>query len=341
MRRDIIVIGGSAGCLDALQTILQSLPRDFAGSLFVVVHLPADHVSHLDKVLDRDSELPVRKASDGEPIQPGRVYVARPDHHLTLENGRVHIPRGPRENRHRPAIDPLFRTAAREYGPRVVGVLLSGMLDDGSAGIRAVRNRRGVAIIQDPEDAKWDQMPRRALRYAGADHILPANKIGPKLAELIADEGVEAMPNQGRSPAQARAQGDDPEKNLEAADANEGEGTPSVFACPECHGVLWELKQDELVRFRCRVGHSYGPQSLFKEFSQTAEAALWAAMRALEEKSAMQRRLADSMGGMEAIAGRLREQSASDDANAKVIREIIFQRDEQLEEEEPPQPMAS
>ena len=153
-------------------------------------------------------------------------------------------------------------------------------------------------------------------------------------------------PARERKSARSRGLGDDPERNLEASNGNEGEGTPSVFACPECHGVLWELKQDKLVRFRCRVGHSYGPESLSKEFSSAAETALWAAMRALEEKSAMQRRIADSVGAMDAVAKRLREQSISDDANAKVIREMIFLRDEPLGEaqpgkDEPPEQIAS
>ena len=247
--------------------ILHNLPQDFFGSLFVVVHQSADFVSQLYRVLERGGgALPARQASDGELILPSRIYVARSDHHLTLENGRVRVQRGPRENRHRPAIDPLFRTAAREYGPRVVGVLLSGMLDDGSAGMLAVRGRGGVAIIQDPQEAKWSQMPGRALRYAGADFVLRAKEIGPKIVSLTASEVT--MTGRGHGSERNRPVGDDPESNLEASNGNEGEGTPSVFACPECHGVLWELKENELVRFRCRVGHSYGPESLSKEFSQ-------------------------------------------------------------------------
>jgi two-component system chemotaxis response regulator CheB len=349
LKHDIITIGGSAGCLDPLTTIVRSLPRDFSGTILVVIHISPDYISVLDEVLARAGKLPASQPTDHELVRPGHIYVARPDHHLTLEDGRVRVQKGPRENRHRPAIDPLFRTAAREYGARVIAILLSGMMDDGSAGVLAVRSRGGIAIVQDPDEAKWDQMPRRALRYGGADFILSAEKIGPKVLTLIESKGDEAMSkkNKGKRMVGAGSANEDPEQNLEATNGDEGEGKPSVFACPECHGVLWELKENEMVRFRCRVGHSYGAESLSKELSHTAETALWAAMRALEEKAAMQKRVADSAATMETVAQRLREQSDADEANAKVIRDMIFHRDDRLEEadqfqdDEPPQQVAS
>ena len=349
MKRDIITIGGSAGCLDPLTMIVKSLPQNFPGTVFVVIHLSPDYSSVLDMLLARAGQLPASQPSDHELLRTGHIYVARPDHHLAVEDGRIRIQRGPRENRHRPAIDPLFRTAAREYGPRVIAILLSGMQDDGAAGILAVRGRGGIAIVQDPNEAKWDQMPRRALRYGGADFILSAEKIGPKVLTLMEFEGAEAMSKKDKAKRMvgAGSGNEDPERNLEATNGNEGEGTPSVFACPECHGVLWELKDNEMVRFRCRVGHSYGSESLSLELSHSAETALWAAMRALEEKAAMQKRVAESATTMEPVARRLREQSEADDANAKVIRDIIFHRDDRLEEanqfedDEPTQQVAS
>jgi two-component system, chemotaxis family, protein-glutamate methylesterase/glutaminase len=341
LQRDIIVIGGSAGSFGPLRSIVQSLPKDFAATLFVVVHVAADAGCLLDPLLSRAGHLEASNPKDGERIGSGHIYVARPDHHLTLEDGRVRVLKGPRENRHRPAIDPLFRSAARIYGPRVVAVLLSGLLDDGSAGLLAVRRRGGVAIVQDPEDARWEEMPRRALQYAGADYILPAEKIGPQLQCLTSAPEDETMTERKNEKPEATGPShDDPEANLKVARSEEGQGTPSAFACPECHGVLWELKEEKMVRFRCRVGHSYAPESLFKEFSHTTEAALWAAMRALEEKAAMQRRIADSTG-MPSLARRLQDQSASDEANAKIIREMIFHGDEQLEKEGPAQRAAS
>lgn len=260
-------------------------------------------------------------------MEKQNVYLARPDCHLVVEDGTMRIRRGPRENRHRPAIDPLFRTAARAYGRRVIGVVLSGLQDDGSAGLYAVKQRGGIAIVQDPKEAMCAEMPGRALAYASPQYVLPIQKIGPTLVGLVKnDQGETFMSRKKRKPVASgrSAKADKPDRNLNNSYFDEGEGTPSVFACPECHGVLWEIKENEMVRFRCRVGHSYGSESLATELSQTSEAALWAAMRALEEKAAINRRLADSMKRDQRTAVRLHEQSAADDANARLIRDMIF-----------------
>jgi two-component system chemotaxis response regulator CheB len=322
--QDIVVIGGSEGSLHALRTIVAGLPPTFPGSLFIVVHLSPEVPSMLDTLLSSAGRIPATQARDGEGIQPGHIYVAPSDHHLTLLDGHVGVQKGPRENRHRPAIDPLFRTAARIYGERVTGVLLSGRLDDGVAGLLAVRRRGGMAIVQAPADARAQDLPARALRYAGADYVLAAPDIAAKLIEL-AETKDEVSMREGKQQriVSKKNPADDPESNLTVATPEESEGKPSVFACPECHGVLWELKNGRLVRFRCRVGHSFGPESLSLELSLAGEAALWAAMRALEEKAAMQRRLADP-SPHSASGRRLREQSASDEENAKLIREMIF-----------------
>ena len=316
---DIVVIGGSLGAIEPLQDIVRKLPSNLRASVFVVIHIPADSSSVLDNILSQVGWLEAHQPDDGERIEGGKIYVAPPDRHLTIEGNRVRVLRGPRENRHRPAIDPLFRTAARYYGPRVVAVLLSGRLDDGSAGLMAVKGRRGVTIVQDPKDAVSAEMPENGLRYAQPDFVLAAGAIGPKLLSLI---NVESEPQRMANKDKIQQNEDE---NLEVAYPDEGEGTPSVFACPECHGVLWELKDRDLVRFRCRVGHSYAIDSLSKEFSASTEAALWAAMRALEEKGAMNRRVAESSKISKSISGRLLDQAESDDANAKIIREIIFQ----------------
>jgi two-component system chemotaxis response regulator CheB len=335
-QRDIIVIGGSAGSFEPLKTIISSLPTSLPASIFVVLHMLADAPSLLDENLSRFSRLPVIQASDNEPIRRGHIYVARPDYHLTLEPGHMRVERGPRENRHRPAIDPLFRTAAREYGPRVIGVILSGRHDDGSMGLYAVKQRGGITIVQDPAEAAATEMPHHALAYARPHYLLRAADIASNLVNLVqVDQDEIVMPTKKpRTKNNGRNQGGSPEENLKNAYFDEGEGTPSVFACPECHGVLWELKQGDLVRFRCRVGHSFGPESLAEEFSEASEAALWAAMRALEEKAAMQRRIADGLTADRKSVTRLRDQSAADDANARIIRDMIFARDSKLELDE-------
>ena len=344
--RDIVVIGGSAGSIESLKKIVGGLPSDFPGSIFVVIHVPADSPSMLARLLSNCSWLPATNPFDLEPIQRGHVYVARPDHHLTIEDGKMRVRRGPRENRHRPAIDPLFRTAARVYGPRVVGTILSGLQDDGSAGLYAVKQRGGVAIVQDPGDALWKDMPRRAIQYANPHYILPACDIPLTIVELVNDqEGERAMAR--KNPKSRSSNGrnekptlvstgglEQPSVNEETAYSDEGEGRPSVFACPECHGVLWELKDGKLVRFRCRVGHSYGAESLTRELSMASESALWAAVRALEEKAALQRRVAEGTAPDKNVASRMLDQSASDIANAHLIRDMIFRRDAELEPKE-------
>jgi len=338
------VIGGSAGSIEALQTIIASLPPEFPASLFVVVHLPADYPSILAKVLSHAGDLPTTSPIDREQIQRSCIYVARPDHHLTIEGGRMRVLRGPRENRHRPAIDPLFRTAAREYGPRVIGVVLSGLQDDGSAGLYAVKRRGGVAIVQDPKETPWSEMPGKALTYASPHYVLQARDIAANLIQLVtASESPMVKKNSKNRKSNGKNHKnklsgtgglENPTVNMETTSPEEGEGTPSVFACPECHGVLWELKDEKMVRFRCRVGHSFGTDSLAVELSIASESALWAAVRALEEKAAMQRRVADGMGGKSSVSRRLLDQSAADATNALLIRDMIFRRDAKLESDE-------
>lgn len=335
--RDIVVIGGSAGSIGPLKETLGSLPRNFPASVLVVIHVADDFPSFLDTSLARWSSLPTSHPEDNEPIRRGRVYIARSNLHLTVEDSVVRVRRGPRENRHRPAIDPLFRTAARTYGSRVIGIVLSGQDDDGSAGLYAVKQRGGIAIVQDPSDAEFDVMPRRAMEYATPHYILRTQDIASNLIQLVnpdQDETVMSTRNPNEeTPNRRQGTGKDvPDANRTTAYSDQGEGLPSVFACPECSGVLWELKDRNLTRFRCRVGHSYGVQSLARELSQASETALWAAMRALEEKAAMQRRIADGLDDTR-TAARLRDQSVSDDTNARLIRDVIFRGDAALEPE--------
>lgn len=360
-QRDIIVIGGSAGSFESLRAIISGLPAGFPASVLVVTHMMADFPSLLQEQLAQNSRLPVIEAADQDPIRRSHIYVPRPDYHLTVEAGKIRVLRGPRENRHRPAIDPLFRTAARVYGPRVIGIILSGSLDDGSVGLFAVKQRGGIAIIQDPNEAASPEMPQRALGYAMPHYVLKTRDIVPNLMNLVQPDQDEIVMSKKKAPrnnghsrsrngsrsrssagapdaAQRRARTSSApitngqnQANLKAEYFDEGEGNPSVFACPECHGVLWELREGNLTQFRCRVGHTYTTDSLVVELSEASEAALWAALRALEEKAAMQRRIADAMTVDGKSAGRLRDQSQSDEAHARVLRDMIFNRDAQLQ----------
>jgi len=326
--RDIVLIGGSSGAIEALLRLLKRLPANFPAAIFIVVHTRAEGPGLLPRVLSRASRLPALFSEHGDPIRPGQIHIAPPDHHLMLgEKDTVQVRRGPRENGSRPAIDPLFRTAAARYGPRTIAVVLSGYLDDGSAGLYAIRKRGGIGIVQDPKDALAEEMPLRAQRYAGADYVLSADDIGAKLVEL-AGEDQKVVTMKKREPTRpakvVKPTEDENQPNSYVAYPEESEGDPSVFACPDCHGVLWEIKERGAVRYRCRTGHGYSEASLNEELSRAAENALWAAMRALEEKASMARRIADSTTGPDQWKNRLNEQATSIAGHAEMLRKMIF-----------------
>lgn len=313
---DIVVIGGSTGAIDALTDVFRQLPDDFAASIFVTVHVASEAPGYLPVILERSGPLPARSPSGSERIEPRVIYVAPPDYHLLIDDGYVKLSRGPRENRHRPAIDPLFRSAARHHGSRVVGVILSGELDDGSLGLMAIKMRGGIAIVQDPNDALAPEMPRRAIRHARPDYVLQAAQIAGVLARL-SREPVNGRPpevtmsiERGRDGPLFESQGNDHKP-----------GKPSAFACPECHGVLWEVEDGELLRFRCRVGHAYTAQALNEGLSETTEAALWASLRVLEEKAALLHRMAASNN--ERAAARYQDQAQGYERHAETIRDIL------------------
>ena len=255
-KRDIVVIGASSGGVEALMRLMGDLPA----SVFVVVHLPQEHPSVLARLLDRAGPLEAKNAEDGEEMTPGRVYVAPPDHHLLLEDGRVRLTRGPKENRHRPAVDALFRTAAVAQGPRVVGVVLTGAHDDGTAGLFAIKRRGGGAIVQDPKEALFPGMPESALSFVDVDYCLPLGKMAPLLARLahedVPDRERGAYPVPDDMELEARVAGLDPS----TINSDERPGELSHFTCPECTGPPYEIEDGKLVRFRCRWGTPAPPR---------------------------------------------------------------------------------
>lgn len=320
---DIVVVGASAGGVEVLMNLVRPLPPDFPAALFVVLHVPPDSTSHLPNILMHHGNLPAAHAVDGEPITSGRIYVAPPDRHIVIEPGYVRVTHGPRENRARPAVDPLFRSAARAYGSRVVSVILSGALDDGTAGAIAVKQQGGISIVQQPEDALFPGMPTSAITNDKPDHILPIAEIPPLLMRLAREPATK----NGGNPV---SESIDKEIRLAEIDLDTIEdpskiGKPSVFACPECGGVLWELHDGKLLRYRCRVGHAYTADSLLAEQTDTSEAALWAALRGLEEKAALAERLHDRAHERRHHAAALRfaEQAAAAQQHAVVVRGLL------------------
>jgi len=288
--RDVIVLGASAGGVEPLRMIARDLDDDLPAAVFVVLHVSAGQPSALPEILDRAGPLPASVPTDGQPFERGRIYVAPPDLHLMLEPDAVRVVHGPKENRHRPSVDVLFRSAARAYGPRVIGGVLSGSLDDGTAGLVAVKIRGGVAIVQDPAEAFSAEMPKNAMRYIEVDHVAPARSIGKLLSGLTRERVDTAT----AAPPTTEMIQETQIARLDPAELSNDQkpGVQSVVACPDCRGVLWEIQEGDLLRFRCRTGHAYSPETLFQAEDEGVEQALWEALRALEERVALRRRLA-------------------------------------------------
>ena len=320
---DIIVVGASAGGVEALVALASGLPRNLPAAVFVVLHIPAQSPSLLPEILGRSGPLMAISAVDGMAIEHECIYVAPPDYHLLVEPGHVRVVRGPKENRHRPAIDPLCRSAARAYGPRVVGVVLTGSLDDGTAGLLAVKRRGGIAVVQDPNEALYPSMPRSALENVAVDYTLPLSAIGPLLARLArepaAEEGAYPVPEDMEMEAKLT------EMDMSTLNGSKRTGRPSPFSCPECGGVLWELQDGELLRFRCRVGHAFSVDSVLAEQSIALEEALWAALKTLEENVSLSRHMATQARkrGQNHIAERFEEKLDRAERHAAMIRQLL------------------
>ena len=318
-KRDIVVVGASAGGTEALTKLVRGLPADFPAAIFVVVHFPASASSVLPHILTRAGSLPAMHPDDGDAFRPGRIYVARPDCHLMIRDGRLSVRRGPRENTSRPAIDPLFRSAARTAGQRVIGIVLSGNLDDGTAGLLSIKQHGGVAVVQAPETAHYPGMPRSAIDHVPVDYVLPIERMPALLVELTSgqaatEEVVPMDPDDSMS-------GDD--EGL--VDRQTQPGSPSTMTCPECHGSLWETREGALVHFRCRVGHAYTAESLLAHQADQLEAALWTALRSLEEHAALSRRLAARASGRghSHSASAFTEQAMDAEHHASTIRNVL------------------
>jgi two-component system chemotaxis response regulator CheB len=323
LHRDIVAIGASAGGIEALSQLVSQLRHDLRAALFVVVHRPPHGVSRLARILGTHGPLPVQDAQDGQPIEPGRICVAVPDHHLLLKDGIIRVVHGPRENRFRPAIDPLFRSAARTYGPRAIGVILSGAGDDGVAGLRAIKARDGIAIVQDPADAAHPDLPSNALQSVSVDHRVPIVNLAALLRRLTEEPlAIEPQPADAALETEVRLTA----MEEDTIHTEVRPGRPSSFSCPDCGGVLWELEDDELLRFRCRVGHAYTAKALLDDQTDTLEKGLWAAFRALEENAAFTRRLsrrARQNGQLEAT-NRFMQRAEEAAAHAHTIHELLM-----------------
>jgi two-component system chemotaxis response regulator CheB len=320
-KRDIIVIGASTGGVDSLTSIVRHLPPSFPATLFIVCHIPSGTRSYLPEILSRSGPLLAAHAHDQEHFQPGQIYVAPPDQHLLLLPGnQLHLTRDARENHARPAIDPLFRSAARHYGSRAIGVILTGALNDGTAGLMAIRSAGGTAIVQDPAEAVFASMPQTAVDVAGADLVLPTDQIAPRLIELVGEEvNFPSVGNQSSDFNRAV------ERAMTGQIHDARNGDVSVFTCPDCGGALWQIGDDKLLRFRCHVGHTFEGGRLLADQTEALEAALWVAIRTFREKSVLGRQLVERERGRgnENAATRFLEQADQAERYAAQILRLL------------------
>lgn len=334
--RDTIVIGASAGGIDAVSRLVSQLPGDLPASVLVALHLSPAAPSALPEIFCRRGTLAAVAPSPdgGEPLRASRIYVVRPDHHLVIEGDRARSSHGPRVNGRRPAIDVLFRSSARARTDRVIAVVLTGLLDDGVGGLREIRSRGGLSVVQAPADAAYPDLPTNAIEGAGADHVAAIDDMGPLLVRLVKD----LAPDGGSSPSRKGEPGatggvmpshrTGPRQDWSSPTESPEGGAPSVYACPECSGVLWNTGPEDLPRFVCRVGHAYDPESLLAEQQVEAEKQTWAALRAVEERLSLARKLetrARTLGHSDAQE-RLARHVAEAERQAGVIRSALTLR---------------
>jgi two-component system chemotaxis response regulator CheB len=322
-QRDIVLIGASAGGVEAISAIVAGLPADLRAAVFVVLHVSRGR-SVLPEILTRAGRLLALHPKDGDRIHAGRIYVAPPDHHLTIDGNVVRITHGPSENGVRPAVDPLFRSAARTFGSRVIAIVATGSLDDGTAGMAAVKEAGGVAIVQDPEEAFAPSMPRSVIATVAVDHVLPLAEIAPMIVSLV------------RQSAAAGATGGphlasmEPDRGAEplAIGPPDRPGHVSVFTCPECSGTLWEMEDAGLLRFRCRVGHAYSADSMLAAQVDSVDRALWTALRALEERAALSRKLAQRATARKQVwvANAFEQRAIASEEQAAVVKKVLLDR---------------
>jgi len=325
--RDIIVIGASAGGVQALTKLVTNLPADLPAAVFIVLHISANAPSLLPHILRREAKLHVAHAIDGEPIEHGRVYVAPPDHHLIIERDHTKLVHGPKENLHRPSIDTLFRSAARWGGSRVIGVVLTGARDDGAAGMVAVKQRGGIAIVQDPEEAPFPSMPMSVMQEINVDYSLPLREIPGLLSRLsretTAEEGAFSVPDEIEIEAKIAEQ---TMESNELIASVERLGTISKLTCPDCHGALWEIKDENLLRYRCHVGHAFSAAALNDGQGQMLEVALWSAVRALEEQMILARRIGERARKANQLKAAMSFEKRAQEAeeHSSMIRQILL-----------------
>ena len=277
----LIVVGASAGGMAALQELVAQFPKDFPAAVFIVNHMGADTTGEaLVKVLNDSGGLPCSHAQHQRVFKRSHIYLAPSDQHMLIVKGKILITKGARENRSRPAIDPLFRSAAVAYGNRVIGVILTGYLDDGTSGMMAVKRCGGVCIAQDPTDADYPDMPQSVITHVGVDYCLPIAQMGALLSTLVSRE----LPKSPPAPKDIMIEAKIARRVLSDLPSVEALGEQVPFNCPDCGGVLWQMAEGQELRYRCHTGHAFTSSVLLAQQTAKIEETLWVALRMFEER---------------------------------------------------------
>ncbi len=312
---DLVVIGASAGGVEAVRTVVANLPPDLAAAVVVVLHLAAGGTSVLPSILDRAGPLPAQPASNGEELRPGTIYVAVPDCHVEIDDGHLRVEGGPRENGHRPAIDPLFRSAAYARRELTIGVILSGALDDGTRGLRTIKAHGGVTLVQDPRTALHPGMPTSAIRVVAPERVLSPVQIAAAIAEFVAGGGVRRQNGRGT--------GEMTDREQVREQAGDQLGNETGLTCPECGGAIYEQDDGDVVSFRCRVGHRFTADAFVVEQATTVESSLWAGLRLLEERAVLMRTLAERHDRQEGTSERFRTKADELERHSEQLTELL------------------
>ena len=318
---NIVVVGASAGGVEALQQLFSQFSPNLQASFFVVLHIPPESPSVLAELIDKAGPLKAKVPENEESIQPGHVYVAPPDFHLLVKSGYMRLHRGPKENRHRPAIDPLFRSAAIAYRAQTIGIVLTGYLDDGTSGLLAIKRCGGIAMVQDPVDAAYPDMPKNAIAQVEVDYQLPLRNMGGVIAQIVEQPAA----NVDEVPKDIVMEAKIAEQTMSNISEENRLGHLAPMSCPECNGPLWEIDADKVKRYRCHVGHGFTAKALMASQDSALEQALWAAMRTMEERA----NLAQIMAKKEAEQGRSRsaqiykERAETSRSHAQVIKKLL------------------
>ncbi len=323
---DVIVIGASSGGIEAISQVVERLPSGLPASVFVVQHLGTASANYLSQILAQKTSLETFTATEGKTIQRGAIYVAPADHHLIIDSEQMYLSRGPRENRMRPAIDPLFRSASLAHGPKVIGVILTGSLDDGTAGLLAVKKSGGLAVVQDPTTAITADMPQSALDYVEVDHCLPPPEIGDLLGRLagtsVDSNGERFQTNAERS--LLRREVDIMHRQTGTIGTANALGELVPASCPDCGGPLWEI-EDDVPRFRCHTGHAFTARHLIAGLDAAEEQSLWVALRVMEERVRLLHRLAekDTRTGHKYAANAFAEKAKEAQEHVRRLRKLL------------------